>query len=337
MLPKKEKSDNPILETVLRPTSLAEYVGQDKVKQALKLFIDAGKSRGSVSEHILLYGPPGMGKTTLAHILSRELNGELKITSGPAIEKTGDLAAILTNLQDKDILFIDEIHRLPKPVEEALYPVMEEFALDIVLGKGPAARTVRLSIPRITIIGATTRIALLSAPLRDRFGLISRLDFYSTDEMAEIIKRSSALLKIPISKEAVNEIAIRARKTPRIANRILKRVRDLIEVENHKKIDMAVVNSLFKILDIDKQGLNDMDIKYLQIIANKFEGGPVGLTTLAMSLSEDKQTIEEYIEPYLIQLGFIKKTSKGRTITNKAYAHLNIPRKLGSAEQQKML
>ncbi|HZX14254.1 MAG TPA: Holliday junction branch migration DNA helicase RuvB, partial [Thermodesulfobacteriota bacterium] len=237
----------------------------------------------------------------------------------------------------KDILFIDEVHRLPKPVEEALYPVMEEFALDIVLGKGPAARTVRLSIPRITIIGATTRIALLSAPLRDRFGLISRLDFYTTDDMIEIIMRSSKLLHITLNKEVAKEIAVRSRKTPRIANRILKRVRDLIEVENHKVIDMNIIENLFKILDIDEQGLTDMDVKYLTVISSKFEGGPVGLTTLAMSLSEDKQTIEEFVEPYLIQIGFIKKTSKGRVITEKAYIHLKIPRKTASVEQQKML
>lgn len=295
------------LESVLRPKSLEDYIGQSKAKRALKLFIEAGRSRGSVAEHILLYGPPGMGKTTLSRIMAAELKGELKVTSGPAIEKTGDLAAILTNLKDNDVLFIDEIHRLPKSVEEALYPVMEEFALDIVIGKGPAARTVRLNIPRITIIGATTRVALLSPPMRDRFGLVLRLDNYIPEDMELIVSRSAQILGLPLDESVISEISKRARNTPRIANRILKRLRDLHEVNKYKLVQKNHIMELFSILDIDEYGLDHMDKKYLKIIIEKFEGGPVGLSTLATALSEDKQTLEEYTEPYLIQKGFIKK------------------------------
>ncbi|HLD27095.1 MAG TPA: Holliday junction branch migration DNA helicase RuvB [Patescibacteria group bacterium] len=316
------KSENVSLESQLRPKSLREYIGQKKIIQSLQLFVDAVLKRGSVAEHILLYGPPGIGKTTLAYILANELKGELKITSGPALEKSGDLAAILTNLKDNDVLFVDEIHRMPKAVEETLYPVMEEYFLDIVIGKGPAARTVRLPIPRITIIGATTRVALLSAPLRDRFGMILRLDFYSDEEMLDIVLRSAEILKIPTDKKSAQMIADRSRKTPRLANRILKRARDLYEVGKHKKVDEKVIRQLFSILEIDTIGLTFMDKEYLRAIADKFGGGPVGVSTLSASLSEDRQTIEDFIEPYLIQIGFIKKTTQGRVLTEAAYQHL---------------
>lgn len=308
----------------LRPQTLKEYIGQSSIVQTLELFLEAVKSRGTPSEHILFYGPPGIGKTTLAYIIAHELTGEIKITSGAAISKGGDLAAILTNLKDNDVLFIDEIHRMPKPVEEMLYPVMEEYALDIIIGKGPSARTVRLSVPRITIIGATTKLALLSAPLRDRFGLLLRLDYYNSNEMVDIIMRSGKILEVEVSETAAREIADRARKTPRIANRILKRARDVLQVHKYEKIDNEVVGRLFDLLSIDPVGLNDIDLQYLRLIAEKFQNHPVGLETIASSLSEDKQTIEEFIEPYLLQLGFLKKTPRGRVVTPKALKHLGL-------------
>lgn len=308
----------------LRPKKLSDYIGQKNIVKTLKLFIDAVKKRGKPSEHILFYGPPGIGKTTLAHIVANELNGEIKITSGAAITKTGDLAAILTNLKDNDVLFIDEIHRLPKPVEEMLYPVLEEYFLDIIIGKGPSARNVRLSIPRITIIGATTKLALLSSPLRDRFGLILRIDYYHLDELKEIVKRSAKILGIPITDEASYEIALRSRKTPRIANRILKRARDILEVDKHKEVDKKLLDKLFSLLDIDEMGLTDIDKKYLKTLSEKFNNQPVGIETIASALSEDIKTIEQFIEPYLLQIGFIKKTSRGRQLTQKALSHLKV-------------
>ncbi len=308
----------------LRPQKLSDYIGQQNVVKTLRLFIDAVNKRGSPSEHILFYGPPGIGKTTLSYIIANELKGEIKITSGAAITKTGDLAAILTNLKENDVLFIDEIHRLPKPVEEILYPVMEEYSLDIVIGKGPSARTVRLPVPKITIVGATTKLALLSSPLRDRFGLLLRLDYYNDEDMIKIVNRSCRILNLPITKEAVYEISRRSRKTPRIANRILKRARDSFEVNKHKTIDENLLANLFHLLEIDKVGLTNIDIKYLHLIAEKYQNTPLGVETIALSLSEDKRTIEEFIEPYLLQLGFIKKTSRGRLLTPKALKHLGI-------------
>ncbi len=310
--------------TTLRPDAIGEYVGQKNIIKTLRLFIEGVKKRGSPQEHLLFFGPPGIGKTTLAYIMAKELKGELKITSGAAISKTGDLAAILTNLKDNDILFIDEIHRLPKIVEEALYPVLEDFFLDIIIGKGPAARTVRLPVPKITIIGATTKLALLSPPLRDRFGLILRLDYYNDDEITRIIERSSRILGLPIDKIASREIALRSRKTPRIANTILKRARDVLEVNKHKVINLELLDELFKMLEIDNFGLAKIDIRYLRCIAEKFQNSPVGVETLASSLSEDRQTIEEYIEPYLLQLGLVKKTPRGRIVTPKGLKHLGI-------------
>src|SRR3989339_2007153 len=317
----------------LRPKLLKDYIGQENVSKTLKMFIDAVNKRGKPSEHLLFYGPPGIGKTTLAYIVANELKGEMKVTSGATITKTGDLAAILTNLKDNDVLFIDEIHRLPKSVEEMLYPVMEEYSLDIIIGQGPSARTVRLPVPRITIIGATTKLALLSAPLRDRFGLLLRLDYYHNKEIEKIIIRSSKILNIPVTEEAAFEISTRSRRTPRLANRILKRARDVFEVDKHKMIDKNLLDKLFKLLEIDEVGLTDIDKQYLEILGKKFNNTPVGVETIASSISEDKQTVEEFIEPYLLRLGFLKKTSRGSQLTQKALAHL----KINKIEQKELL
>lgn len=321
----------------LRPQTLKEYLGQENIVKTLQLFIDAVRNRGTPSEHILFYGPPGIGKTTLANVIANELQGDIKVTSGAAIQKGGDLAAILTNLKDNDVLFIDEIHRLPKNVEEMIYPVLEEYMLDIIIGKGPSARTMRLPVSKITIVGATTKLAMLSAPLRDRFGLLLRLDYYSEGEMVQIVQRSSKLLNIPITKDAAISIARRSRRTPRLANRILKRARDVFEVHKHVQIDISLLDKLFELLNIDERGLTDIDMKYLNLLAFKFKNTALGVETIASSLSEDRQTVEEFIEPYLMQIGFVKKTPKGRVLTPRAYDHLNIKPPKKDIEQETLV
>lgn len=312
------------LDQTIRPKNLEEFFGQEKVKKNLEIFMAAALKRKEPIEHTLLYGPPGLGKTTLAHIIAYEMKANIRITSGPAIERSGDLAAILTNLSDGDILFIDEIHRLNKVVEEILYPAMEDFALDIVVGKGPSARTLRIDLPHFTIIGATTRYNLLSSPLRDRFGSTWRLDFYTADNITDIIKRAARILNFPIDNESAKLISTRSRQTPRIAIRLLKRVRDFADIKNQGKIDSATTLEALSLLDIDELGLDEIDRRLLEVIIAKYQGGPVGLSTLAASLSEDIGTIEEIYEPFLMQLGFLSRTPKGRIVTDLAYQHLKL-------------
>lgn len=312
-----------ILDFTLRPQTLDDYIGQESVKENLKIFMEAAKTRGEPLEHVLIFGPPGLGKTTLAHIIANEMGGTIKITSGPAIERTGDLAAILTNLADGDILFIDEIHRLNKSIEEVLYPAMEDYALDIVIGKGPSARTLRLNLPKFTLVGATTKVSGLSSPLRDRFGNIYRLNFYEPKEIGRIIGRSAGLLAVDMDDEASGLISHRSRQTPRIANRLLKRVRDFAQVKGDGRIDRRIAEDALKMLDVDDFGLDWIDRQYLRAIAEKFKGGPVGLNTIASAISEDMDTVEDVIEPYLLQLGFINRTARGRELTESAWAHLN--------------
>ena len=308
----------------LRPQSLADFVGQATLKEHLSVFIQAAKKRGEAIEHLLFYGPPGLGKTTLASIIASEMGGQLKTTAGPAIERPGDLAAILTNLEENDILFVDEIHRLNHSVEEILYPAMEDYVLDIVIGKGPAARSIRLDLPRFTLVGATTRVGLLTGPLRDRFGIIERLQFYTPVELQLIIKRSANLLSLSISDSAALRLATCSRGTPRIANRLLKRLRDWAMVKGNGSVDDRLCEEALAALNIDQKGLDDLDRRYLDAIITKFSGGPVGLDTLAASLAEDAGSIEDVIEPYLLQLGFLERSSRGRKACPAAYAHLGL-------------
>ena len=312
------------IDRMLRPQYLSEYVGQEAVKQQMDIFIEAAKKRQESLDHVLIFGPPGLGKTTLAHVIANELGVNLKHTSGPAIEKPGDLAAILTNLEERDVLFVDEIHRLSSVVEEILYPALEDYQLDLVIGEGPSARSIRLDLTSFTMIGATTRAGLLTSPLRDRFGISQRLEFYNTDELTQIAKRSAGILEVPIDQNGAHEIAARARGTPRIANRLLRRTRDYSEVKAEGKIDEKVVKKAMDLMEVDNNGFDFLDRKFLLAVIEKYGGGPVGIDAIASAIGEEKGTVEDIIEPFLIQSGFLLRTSRGRVASEKAYRHFGI-------------
>lgn len=325
-----------VFELTLRPKRFGEFVGQESLKKKLGIFVTAAKQRGDALDHVLFSGPPGLGKTSLAHIISHEMNAQITVTTGPSLERAGDLAAILTSLHRGDVLFIDEIHRLPRPVEEILYPAMEDFKLDLIVGQGPAAKTIRIDLPNFTLIGATTRTGLMTSPLRDRFGMSFRLDFYPPEELQKIVLRSAHILNIAIDTEAGMEIGRRSRGTPRIANRLLKRVRDVAQVGGSSQIDIPVTDAALAMLEVDVKGFDSMDRKILRTIIEKFDGGPVGVETLSSALSEEKGTIEDVYEPFLIQCGFLNRTPRGRIATRRAFEHLGYKVKASPPEQNEL-